>query len=256
MGRSEQSGDADYFAVVAPNELPEHAVTVSSFVLDKYEMTVGRFRTYVNIYDGTPPSAGSGANPNISGSGWNSDWDTDLPADQAALLAKINCSPTVQTWTDAPGANEQRALNCVSWLEAFAFCIWDGGRLPTEAEWEFAAAGGSENRLYPWGSTAPSAALANTSTTYAIVVGNTPLGNGRWGHADLAGNVFEWVFDMYDGNFYNLPASIGTDVANLKWSPLRTRRGFVTTNLRNVVRGGMTPDSRNSGTGVRCARDE
>ena len=50
----------------------------------------------------------------------------------------------------APGANESLPINCITWYEAFAFCAWDGGFLPTEAEWNYAAAGGSEQRAYPW----------------------------------------------------------------------------------------------------------
>ena len=49
-------------------------------------------------------------------------------------------------------------MNCVNWFEAYAFCIWDGGFLPSDTEWEYAAAGGSLQREYPWGSTAPGTA--------------------------------------------------------------------------------------------------
>jgi hypothetical protein len=64
------------------------------------------------------------------------------------------------TWTDTVGPNENLPMNCVPWYKAFAFCVWDGGRLPTEAEWNYAATGGNEQRKYPWGSTAPDDALA------------------------------------------------------------------------------------------------
>ena len=96
------------------------------------------------------------------------------------------------TWTDAPGDNEQLPMNCVGFYEAFAFCLWDGGRLPTEAEWESVAAGGEENRLYPWGSTAPGADAMHAvhgcyydgvDTCDGLVdiapVGSAPMGNGR-----------------------------------------------------------------------------
>ena len=58
------------------------------------------------------------------------------------------------------------AINCVNWFEAYAFCIWDGGFLPTEAEWNYAASGGSEQRYYPWSASFPPGATT-IDETYA-----------------------------------------------------------------------------------------
>jgi formylglycine-generating enzyme required for sulfatase activity len=89
-------------------------------------------------------------------------------------------------------------MSCVNWYESYAFCIWDGGFLPSEAEWEYAAAGGSQQREYPWGSTDP-----GSMNQYAIYngqalpapVGTATLGAGLWGQLDLAGNVWQWNLD-------------------------------------------------------------
>jgi formylglycine-generating enzyme required for sulfatase activity len=219
--------------------------TVSDLRLDRYEVSVGRFRAFVNAGQGTqakPPTPNSGTHPNKLGSGWDSSWNPNLSMDTFALIAAVKCSATLQTWTDAAGPNESRPMNCVTWYDAMAFCIWDGGYLSTEAEWNYAAAGGAEQRAYPWSTPAGAlgidrlhASFADRSTTPPsclgdgmpdctvadlVPVGTKPLGNGRWGQSDLAGNVEEWTLDWY--NEYELPC---TDCASLIPRSPRTDRG-------------------------------
>ncbi len=266
--------------------------TISDFELDKYEMTVGRFRQYVNylIDGGSPPEAGSGKHSHLNNgrglevagrpgtyeTGWNSSWDRYIPNGPnagSAWAANLSCSP-YDTWTSAPGNREMMPLTCMNWYEAHAFCIWDGGFLPSEAEWRYAAAGGNEQRRYPWGSNDP-----GTTSQYAIYecyypdgikgnctnidtnvadVGITPLGIGRWGHYDLSGSVWEWNLDQY-GNF----TSPCTDCVNLNtgsndrilpgggfhtWlSPYLLSYNRSAVNYATTYRGDY-------GVGVRCAR--
>jgi len=92
--------------------------TVSTFVLDRYEVTVGRFRAFVEARLGThenPPAEGSGAHPKLMGSGWDSSWNADLVASTAALTSALTCTAGSETWTDAPGENENKPMNCVTW---------------------------------------------------------------------------------------------------------------------------------------------
>ena len=133
--------------------------TVNGFWLDKYEVTVGRYRAFVLASQGTQqsaPAAGAGArglNDLANQAGWEAAWNANLPSDSIAQLASLKCDAH-ETWTDVAGANESLPINCITWYDAMAFCIWDGGFLPTEAEWNYAAAGGDEQRAYPWSNAA------------------------------------------------------------------------------------------------------
>jgi formylglycine-generating enzyme required for sulfatase activity len=188
--------------------------TVSSFRLDKYDVTVGRFRQFVSAWNaGWRPTAGSGKHTHLNGglglvnSGVNSGvpgtyepgWIASDNNNVAPTNANLACSaPRVSaTWTNVAGTQENLPMNCTNWYEAYAFCIWDGGFLPTDAEWRYAAAGGAEQREYPWGSTDP-----GTGSQYAIYggksiapVGSATLGAGLWGQFDLAGNIGQWNLD-------------------------------------------------------------
>jgi len=251
---------------------PLYPATVDGFRLDEFEVTVGRFRAFMSAGGGTqasPPAAGAGAHPRIAGSGWDASWNGYLAVRAASLRAQLKCDASALplhawTWTDDPGGNENRPLNCVDWYTAFAFCAWDGGRLPTEAEWNFAAAGGSEQRDYPWGY-----GIDNTNASYScsgdgnytctvtdlLPVGSKPAGNGRWGHADLAGNVIEWTLDWFVD--YAVPC---VNCASLTPGAALTRgiRGGAFTSqppdLASEHRVGDSPSVSGYPVGFRCAR--
>ena len=254
---------------------PLAPATVSTFLLDTYEVTVGRFRMFVDAGLGTqssPPVAGSGAHPALPGSGWDSNWNVNLTRNTAELTAALKCSSVFETWTDTAGASDGKPMSCVTWYEAMAFCIWDGGYLPTEAEWNYAASGGSEQRAYPWSAPASSMTIDCSYANYrssndpimfcvnnpqgsAIRVGNkSPKGDGKWGHADLGGNVSEWTLDCYTPQY----SASCDDCANLTVSTDHVRRGgsfnVVASNLRTSFRTHASATERNGNLGMRCAR--
>ncbi len=245
-----------------------YPATVSSFRLDRFEVTVGRFREFVAVYPDSKPKMGDGAHPRISGTGWDTAWDKKLPADLASLLASVKCVPTYQTWTDSPGKNDDLPMNCLSWYIAFAFCAWDGGRLPTEAEWNYAAAGGAEQRSYPWGDATLDPAYAvydctgdgspagSCAPSDILTVGSKPAGDSQWGQADMAGGLWEWNLDWHADPY---PSFECKDCANTKDTSFRVLRGGSwasgAPDLLSSSRIGDDPASRTNGFGVRCARE-
>jgi formylglycine-generating enzyme required for sulfatase activity len=258
---------------------PSYPATVSPFLLDAYEVTAGRFRAYVEATNGNlrgaAPKPGDGAHPKVKNSGWRAEWNAVLPASRAevdAMLGPEKCQEggnvddfgTLTWWTsgleqkikqsngnnaavlaeNTKSALDSKGVNCVPWHVLMAFCIWDGGRLPTDAEWSFAAQAGSEQRVFPWGSLDAkdlvhidgrndlslvpvmkagqsfiAASLYDPSlgankfpanyvhtwggpfrttrdnAAHVAPVGRRAKGNGKWGHADLAGGMYEWTLD-------------------------------------------------------------
>jgi sulfatase modifying factor 1 len=234
-----------------------YPATVSDFYLDKYEITVGRFRQFVEAGKGTqlsPPAAGDGKHPSIDGSGWSSEWNTKLAPSTGVLMESRLCSGEhPNTWTNTVGANESKPINCLDWYTAFAFCAWDGGRLPTEAEWNYAASGGDEQRLYPWTGTVIDSSYAVYDVDSAQNVGSkSPKGDGKWGHSDLAGNVSEWNLDWYAT--YTNPC-INCAVLTVAYGRgLRGGSFILSQGVPSAKRSAYNPGLLSEDNGVRCAR--
>ncbi len=171
-------------------------VRVSTFRLDKYELTVGRVRAWSDAGEPTPPDgAVIGRDSRGEPVRWRGDWRV-LSGDKLRGWARYD------TWTAGDAALPK---NFIDWYTSAAVCHYAGGRLPTDAEWRYAAVGGDEDRPYPWGSEPQDATRAvynctgdgDPSCTLADIlpVGSRPSGVGRWGHMDLAGSMFEWTAD-------------------------------------------------------------
>jgi sulfatase modifying factor 1 len=244
---------------------PAHDATVPAFSLDKYEVTVGRFKRFVAAYTGFP-STTSGAHPNIANSGWLAAFNSTLPTNSTDFETRMstgsNCvSDANLMWT----LGDEYPMNCVSWFEAFAFCIWDGGWLPTESEWEYVSSGGALERRYPWGdddadATRAVAACKSTAQSCILPAGSKPLGAAALGNLDMAGSVWEWVLDYYA----DYEAGVACDgCAHLSGSQ-RVFRGGAFDNdltpaptpwLKSAVRNKDSPAKRFPGVGFRCGRN-
>ncbi len=276
-------------------ETTNYPATVSAFRLDKYEVTVGRFRKFVDAWvSGWRPVPGSGKHAHLNGgaglvntaggfeSGWDPTWNAYVGAPGENAPAPSGAGATTKaawdaslsgagaSWTPAPGENERKPIVFLSPYDLRAFCIWDGAFLPSEAEWEFVAAAGSEKRIYPWGDSRPAAdtflaiygcyfngppapgtpcGVANLAP-----VGSAPAGVSRTGQLDLAGNALESVLDWHYAS-YTIPCN---DCAALASSTYGVMRGgsyiYGESDLRSSDRQLVAPASRPGYLSGRCAR--
>jgi len=156
------------------------AISVSDFYLDTYEVTVARFRRY---WDGGHPAPG----PVVRYPS-----EVELP-----FRGEIRMPGPSGGWTITPGSHEDEPIGNVTWATAQAFCVWDGGRLPTEAELELAA-GTRANLSYPWGEDAPSSQLCWSVPMRRFGpcrAGSFPATRGFY---DLVGSQWEWAADEFE----------------------------------------------------------
>jgi formylglycine-generating enzyme required for sulfatase activity len=216
------AGEFTMGSTLKADERPVHRVYLNAFSMDMYAVTVGQYAKYVE-------ATGMEAPP---------EWE-------------IMNQPQ----------HQKRPVVNISWSDAASYCKWAGKRLPTEAEWEKAARG-TDGRLYPWGNEAPTRLHANfgkkewANHMALVPVGMFELGKSPYGIHDMAGNVWEWVNDWYDHDYY-------------KKSPTKNPQG-PTTGKSKVVRGGnylyvqdslrssfrfnADPSGRQFGYGFRCAK--
>ena len=216
---------------------PEHMVYLDAFYIDKYEVTRAQYQACMEAGAcRTPPSSSSG--------------------DHHQNFFEPSRYP----------------INSVNWEEAETYCEWAGLRLPTEAEWEKAGRG-MDGRMYPWGdefNNYQDCFLVNFNGggsnpgcdgyVWSAPVGTFPAGASPYGAQNMAGNVYEWVADWFDGTYYSR-------------SPERNPTGPSNPDQRydaRVVRGGShssplnflqvtfrysSEGSRSPNHGFRCARD-
>jgi formylglycine-generating enzyme required for sulfatase activity len=170
-----QMGADDKDADARSDELPQHSVALDGFWIDQTEVNNGQFAAFLNDYG-------------------NSD-------EGGRKLLEMNrgyCQIKLEDGEFRVGKAVERPVVMVTWYGADTYCQWVGGRLPTEAEWEYAARG-PEGHIYPWGDDAPDCELARYGdcARSPIPAGSLPDGASWCGALDLAGNVWEWVADWF-----------------------------------------------------------
>jgi len=206
------------------DEWPTHPVYLDAFYIDQYEVSTAHYAKFLQETKRLPPKY----------------WSEQVLKQ-----------------------HERKPVVGVDWDEAAAYCSWSGKRLPTEAEWEKAARG-IDQRLYPWGDAEPSWQRANIdhccdfSNHGALTnVGSFEGGKSPYGAYDMAGNVWEWVADWYDGDYYG--KSPEHNPTGPSMGAKRVLRGGAWDSapvyVRSADRLKLSPKFRLDNIGFRCARD-
>ncbi|MGX5819543.1 formylglycine-generating enzyme family protein [Chitinophaga lutea] len=284
-----------------PDEYPRHTVQLDSFWLDTHEVTNAEFRAFVEatgyITTAERPMSRdeymSAAPP-----GTPEPDSSDLAPGSLVFVptaSAVDLNDVSQWWQfvrgaswkhpDGPGSGiggkDSLPVVQVSWEDANAFAEWAGKRLPSEAEWEFAARGGLKGKSYPWGDEAPQAGPAKANiwgghfpyknSLSDKFYGPAPAGSfpaNGYGLQDMSGNVWEWTADWYNARYYaqEKPGAHNPKGASTPYDPEDSQ-------AKRVIRGGSfmcsdeycrgyrvsarmktTPSSGLSNLGFRCAR--
>ena len=271
----------------SPDEYPKHTVKVTGFWMDRTEVTNAQFAAFVR------------ATGYVTTAERKPDWNElkkqlppGTPKPDASLLVPaslvfappdhpVGLNDYTQWWEWKKGASwrhphgpgsdikgkENYPVVHVSWLDAVAYCHWAHKRLPTEAEWEFAARGGLADKIYPWGNEGVGTGAVkgnfweghfpdkNTSTDgyyYSAPVGSfAPNG---YGLVDMAGNVWEWCADYYRDDYYKSLAAAAGDVAVDPHGPTSSHDPEEPYARKRVMRGGSFLCNESYCTGYRVSR--
>ena len=221
------------------DERPVHSVTVRTFEMSKTAVTFRQYRACVSAGGCTPAHVDDGTCWIWNGSKW----------EQGRLPSSFQ--------------GDEQPVVCVDWDQAQAYARWAGGRLPTEAEWEYAARSGGRDWKYPWGNENATCERAvmddggngcGRNSTWPVC--SKPRGNTTQGLCDMAGNVWEWVQDWYHDSYNGAPTD-GSAWERPTGSYRVSRGGSWVSSARFVRaanRNDFLPGDRNCNVGFRLAR--
>jgi formylglycine-generating enzyme required for sulfatase activity len=208
------------------NEQPVHSVTVPSFEMTQTEVTVSQYGDCVNALVCTVPvSGGSYDNWGVAG-------------------------------------RENHPVNRVLWNQAVAFCVWVGGRLPSESEWEYAASNGASENIYPWGDVEATCDYAvmneggyGCGTGFTMDVCSKPAGNTSHGLCDMSGNPKEWVQDWWHHDYTGAPDDGSAWDESSSYRAVRGGGFGFSVSLSASHRDIYLATGHGKDIGFRCARD-
>jgi formylglycine-generating enzyme required for sulfatase activity len=249
----------DVFGSGVPDEKPVHEVCVDDFYIGRYEVTVGEFREFMEE-EGYDKKVSDGNCYYHTGERWIKD--------KRKNWKKVSYPQT-----------DRDPVTCVSWNDAMEYIKWKGikdgrmYRLPTEAEWEYAARSGGKNYLYSWGHGTPSGNVADEMTRQEFpdwfiwegyndgYVHTAPVGSfehNELGIYDMTGNVWEWVGDWYSPEYYaNSPLENPKGPENGASRMVRGGSWFnMPDEVRTTHRSWNKPTLRNFYNGFRLAASE
>ena len=196
---------------------------------------------------------------------------TEVTNEQYALCVQEGSCDASALADDSAYNDDTQPVVGVSWFDAEDYCTWAGGQLPTEAQWEYAARG-NDGRLYPWGNEfdGQKVNFCDTNCTYnswkddnyndgyafTAPVGSYPAGDSWVGALDMAGNVWEWLADWYNRDYYDNSPDINP--VGPESGDFKVLRGGSWADTAAVVRSAYRfssglPTSRVGPIGFRCA---
>jgi len=228
MGSPEGVGNDD--------EHPQHKVYLDSFYIGKYEVTNEQYAEFLNAI------------------GKNEDSNGNLLFNKliTAIELKNDMYKAIKRWEDHPVVG-------VSWYGCKAYAEWSGGRLPTEAEWEKAARG-NDGRKWPWGDLWVVGYCNSWETGIRdnTAVGSYPRGESSYGMQDMAGNVFEWINDWYQADYYTISPYKNPKGPDSGGFRLMKSGSWVESaqGVRISFRLGQFPSNTDTDSGFRIAKDD